>query len=485
MTSVSTHSPTRLLRAPIVRVQLACIVTSLAAHGAILGLLGWMAISLPGDAAPGRIVLLASPLQLPPLEVALDAVAIEVPSGLPLESALMDMPAQLPEAPQIESPWPGQTAPAVQTTTHEATRPSDPIVPQVRDHFTAGGGYEGRTAQARAQLAAARGGTPQSESAVELGLAWLVAHQQADGSWRFAHRLATCPHSCRHSGTAHSTTGATALALLPLLGAGNTHRQGDHAAAVERGLAYLVGQMHETPWGGDLQEGTMYAQGLAAIALCEAHAMSGDRALERPAQQALDFIAYSQHAGGGWRYFPKQPGDTTVFGMQLMALKSGRLAGLAISDETLRRAALFLDQVQSEGGAAYGYQQPGAEPSPTAIGLLSRMYFGAARTDERLRGGIDRLVAWGPSYDDMYFNFYATQVMSHYDGPRWQAWNLQLREQLVARQATTGHDRGSWYFPDSHTLPGGKLCDTALALLTLEVYYRHLPLYGPASHERF
>lgn len=486
MTPVPSPLPTRLLRGQIVRGQLACIAASLGIHGAILGLLSWVAISLPNAPSPRQILLFtSSPPALQNLEVALDAVAIDVPAGFPLESALVDEPAQLPDAPQVESPWAGQTAPAVQTTVDEATRPSDPIAPQVPGHFIAGGGYEGRTRQARAQLAAARGGTPQSENAVELGLTWLAAHQQADGAWRFDHRLASCPPSCRHAGTAHSTTGATALALLPLLAAGNTHRQGEHAAAVERGLAYLTGQLHETPWGGDLQEGTMYAQGLAAIALCEAYAMSGDPALERPAQQALDFIAYAQHPSGGWRYFPKQPGDTTVFGMQLMALKSGRLAGLTIPGETLRRAERFLNQVQSEAGAAYGYQQPGAEPSPTAIGLLSRMYFGSPRTDERLRRGIDRLVAWGPAYDDMYFNFYATQVMSHYDGPRWHAWNSQLREQLIARQATTGHDRGSWYFPDSHTLPGGKLCDTAFALLTLEVYYRHLPLYGSPGSERF
>ena len=106
------------------------------------------------------------------------------------------------------------------------------------------------------------------------------------------------------------------------------------------------------------------------------------------------------------------------------------------------------------------------------------MYSGWRRSDPRLVRGIERLVAWGPSYDDMYFNYYATQVLHHQEGPAWSAWNERLREHLIASQATSGHEAGSWHFADPHTAPGGRLCDTALSLLILEVYYRHLPLYG-------
>jgi hypothetical protein len=161
-----------------------------------------------------------------------------------------------------------------------------------------------------------------------------------------------------------------------------------------------------------------------------------------------------------------------------MALKSGQMAGLNVPRPTLERASEFLGTVQSDDGAAYGYQGPGAEPSPTAVGLLCRMYSGWRRTDPRLTRGVERLAAWGPSYDDMYFNYYATQVLHHHEGSHWPAWNERLREHLVVSQATSGHEAGSWHFADPHTNPGGRLCDTALALMILEVYYRHLPLYG-------
>jgi hypothetical protein len=230
--------------------------------------------------------------------------------------------------------------------------------------------------------------------------------------------------------------------------------------------------------GGDFQEGTMYGQGLAAIALCEAYALSKDELLHLPAQQAIDFIVQTQHFRGGWRYFPGQPGDTTVLGWQWMALKSGQMAGLNVPRETLQRAGQFLDGVQSDDGSTYGYQGPEVERSPTAIGLLCRMYSGWRRNDPRLVRGVARLAAWGPSYDDMYFNYYATQVLHHQEGPEWPAWNERLREHLIASQAKSGHEAGSWHFADPHTSPGGRLCDTALALMVLEVYYRHLPLYG-------
>jgi len=54
--------------------------------------------------------------------------------------------------------------------------------------------------------------------------------------------------------------------------------------------------------------------------------MTKDPALKRTCQRAIDFICHAQHNGGGWRYFPGQPGDMTVFGWQFMALKSGQLA---------------------------------------------------------------------------------------------------------------------------------------------------------------
>ncbi len=344
------------------------------------------------------------------------------------------------------------------------------------------GAFAGREPENRRRLSQTCGGTPDSESAVDRALRWLAAHQRADGSWRFSHRCEQCPGLCRNPGDAATTTGATAVALLPFLGAGHTHLRGEYKSVVDRGVKYLLRRMLSTPHGGDLREGTMYAHGLATIALCEAYGMTRDEKLREPAQWAVDFIVYAQdHHGGGWRYTPGQPGDTTVFGWQLMALKSAQMAYLKVPRQTLYDAERFLNSVQSESGARYGYLKPGAGETTSAVGLLCRLYLGWSPDGDPLRRGVRFLAETGPSSDNMYFNYYATQVLHHVGGQTWEKWNDTLRDHLVARQATRGHESGSWYFAGGRLEQGGRLLSTSLSCMTLEVYYRYMPLYGAAA----
>jgi len=341
-----------------------------------------------------------------------------------------------------------------------------------------GGGLEGRRGPARAGLVDEGGGTPESEAAVDRGLRWLFTYQREDGSWNFDHNKGRRSGFCRNPGTVASTTGATAIALAPFLGRGYTHLEGEYQDTVRRGLYYLVRRALVTPDGVDLQEGTMYAQGLATIVLCEAYAMTGDPELKDIAQRALDFIDYAQDKrGGGWRYTPGQPGDTTVTGWQLMALKSGQMANLHVRSPSILLACDFLDGVSSEDGARYGYMNTEPRNTTTAIGLLCRMYTGWRRSNPGLRIGVSYLSRWGPSEDNMYYNYYATQVMRHWGGPEWEAWNDQMRDHLIATQSVHGHEAGSWYFSGGHGQTGGRLYNTAMAVMTLEVYYRYMPLY--------
>jgi hypothetical protein len=90
----------------------------------------------------------------------------------------------------------------------------------------------------------------------------------------------------------------------------------------------------------------------------------------------------------------------------------------------------------------------------------------------------------GPSKSDIYFNYYATQVLHHLQGPNWKTWNLEMREFLINSQVKSAdHDAGSWYFEDKHGRVGGRLYTTAMAVMTLEVYYRFLPLYEDQAVE--
>ncbi len=388
---------------------------------------------------------------------------------------------------------PSETRPAPEQVKISPTDPSEPagkptlsspasasavVDEQKVDEFAGGGGLEGREGETKYQLVQRGGATPRSEEAVSRGLKWLVAHQRENGGWRFDHHETPCYDRCSHPGTVASTTGSTALALLCFYGAGYTHKnESEYKEVVNKGLYYLGSRMLVTPDGGDLQEGSMYSQGLAAIALCEAYAMSGDENLKPFAQSAIDFIVYSQDkTGGGWRYFPGQPGDTSSFGWQLMALKSAKLAGLKVPPNVIYMSTRFLDSVETDAGAGYGYQTKKREATTTAVGLLCRMYTGWTRQHDGIKGGIKFLVKEGPSKTNLYFNYYATQCLHNWDGGEWYDWNKAMRDYLIATQATQGHEAGSWWFDDEKTKAGGRLYNTCMAIMTLEVYYRYMPL---------
>jgi len=237
---------------------------------------------------------------------------------------------------------------------------------------------------------------------------------------------------------------------------------------------------------GDLTDpgGRMYSHGLAAIAFCEAFAMTKDPQLMAPAQRSLNFISYAQDpVGGGWRYRPRQAGDTCVSGWQLMALKSGYMGGLQIPAATIQGCYKFLDSVADNNGATFGYQSPGAGQATTAVGLLCRMYMGWKKEEPALQRGVEQLAKWGPSKGDIYYNYYATQVMRHHGGKSWDVWNEKIRDSLIASQEKgQSHSSGSWAFAsDEGAQSGGRLYTTTLATMILEVYYRHIPLYTPLA----
>ncbi len=161
-----------------------------------------------------------------------------------------------------------------------------------------------------------------------------------------------------------------------------------------------------------------------------------------------------------------------------MAVQSARAAGLDVPDHTLQLARQYLDLVAYDDGATYAYQQGGGPtPTMTAEGLLCRMYLGWQRHEPGLEAGVaylmDRLPA--PRRADYYYWYYATQVVHHVGGRQWQRWNRTIRNLLVDTQRTRGQDAGSWPARGQHN--AGELYSTSLAVCTLEVYYRHAPIF--------
>ena len=360
----------------------------------------------------------------------------------------------------------------------------------------------GRAAAGKTQALKKFGGTDASEEAVRLALKWIVDHQQYDGSWNFDHRIGPGDH--RDSPNAgeftKATNAATAIALLPLLGNGQTHKVGHYKENVRAGLEYLMANAKKRGRGisfYEKKEGEMYSHGLCAIVFCEAFAMTKDPKLAPFAQGSIWFMEDVQDpVGGGWRYELPERGDTSVVGWQVMALKSAKLSGLNINRRTWRLVDKFLNSVAETDGSSYGYTDPPrgrrGKKSQTSIGLLCRMYMGWKKDTPGLKRGVERLDDAGPerlkgkkTTVDMYYNYYATQVMKQYGGDAWTNWNPKMRDYLVNSQSKEGNKTGSWFFPSSDgansSVKGGRLYNTALACMTLEVYYRYLPIYTDKS----
>lgn len=375
---------------------------------------------------------------------------------------------------------------------------ADPILETVG--VTGGGSTEGqvnqvlqgRAAGNRAALVLSGGGNKFSEEAVALGLKWLARHQHSDGHWSLHefHLTGDCKGQCTGGG-AQSNTAATALALLPFLGAGQTHRAGEYQDVVEKGLRWLI--KDQQPDGGfsgpDFR--MMYGHGQATIALCEAYAMTHDSFLREPAQKAVDFVVAAQNQIGGWRYVPGQtPGDTSVFGWQMMALRSAKMAYLEVPDRTFELANSYLDRAQvDEYGSRYTYQPSSsgrAEAAMTAEGLLCRQYSGWQPNEPGIAPGVEYLMRENfpnPERPNIYYWYYGTQVIHHIGGPDWAMWNATVRDAVIDSQHKRGHMAGSWDVVGPQTSSGGRLYMTAMSICILEVYYRHLSLYSEMAVE--
>jgi len=359
-----------------------------------------------------------------------------------------------------------------------------------------------RTGNGRGEAVRKYGGSAGSEAAVKAALKWIVDHQLPDGGWDLNHQLGPGKRTSPDPGSIpDSRNAATALALLPLLGDGQTHQSGEHKDVVFNGLKFLLERGRAEGNGISFYErgGTMYSHGLVSIVLSEVYAMTEDPELAPFAQKAINYIESVQNeTDGGWgyghsRHRPAHVSDTSIVGWQLMALKSAIGSGLRVRPVTMKRTKKYLAHIANPDISYFGYDKKPPKESTrlracTSIGLLSSMYLGSDKDSDEIRKGVERLAGWGPDNAssgkkkksrvvNMYYNYYATQVMKQYGGDFWKTWNVGMRDYLVKEQAREGPEAGSWMFDERFTKKAGRLYATSLSCMTLEVYYRFLPLY--------
>jgi len=318
------------------------------------------------------------------------------------------------------------------------------------------------------------GGSAETQGAIARALVWFSKVQEPDGRWDVK----------KHGGESRDMAG-TSLALLCYYGWGAKHNEkGPYQGTVHRAIGWMLDKQKED---GDLRipGADMYDHGMGAIALCEAYNVSKDEKLKVPARKAIDFIIKAQDPKtGGWRYQPRQASDTSVFGWQYMALASAQLAGLDVPEKVFKDADRWLDTVGGgKLGGLYGYQSKGGNRrAMIPTGMFCRQLAKVPPTDPRMHEGAAYLnmQPMDEKSPDYYYVYYATLALYQHQGAIWQEWNERMKEILDLLQVKSGNSEGSWDPSNrgGHGNRMGRVITTAFSTLSLEVYYRILPIYG-------
>jgi hypothetical protein len=276
--------------------------------------------------------------------------------------------------------------------------------------------------------------------------------------------------------------GATGLALLCYYGWGVRHdRKGQYQNDAIKGINWLLKQQKSN--GALAVRGQMYAHAIATIALCEAYGLTKDPRIKPVAQKAIAYTIAAQHpALGGWRYSPGQQPDTSVTGWQFMALHSARMAGLKVPEKSFELARRWLGSMSGgKDGGLYGYQAPNKiSRAMVPTGMFCRQLDLVSPGDPRMLEGA-RFIGRYPMREanpDLYYVYYATLALYQHQGPVWDEWNKKLKAVLLQIQRKDGPAAGSWDLSSKMAKDGGRVISTTLATLSLEVYYRFLPMYG-------
>lgn len=320
--------------------------------------------------------------------------------------------------------------------------------------------------------------TPQTQGAIDKGLAYLAKTQQPDGSFPASWNASSYPATM------------TALAGLTFMAGGSTPEDGPYADQVKKAMVYLLELAESRQDGliaGKDEKRSTYGHGYSMLFLAQCYGMEQSTEYEgrirRALEKAIDLVARGQSKNGGWLYSPAGGGDEgSTTGIVIQGLRACRNAGIKVPKETIDRAIGYLRQVQNpDGGIAYSLAFRGASRPALAAQALACFY--AAGVYDRQAGGdtpeavmVEKLWRYLKALGDdesgiagffFYHHFYLAQAMYVRGGPEWDAHYKKVSKALLERQAANG----SWAGDDV-----GPTYGTALACMILQMPYGYLPI---------
>lgn len=364
--------------------------------------------------------------------------------------------------------------------------------------------------------------TEETERAVQLGLEYLARHQSPDGRFDPQHYFENCDENppCPKSGGARvemDPSGQTALAVLAFLGAGYAPDEGKYKDVILRALDYLSAreQANGNFETNDLVGG--YNRPLGAQAFGEAFMLTGNEEYAWSCQRAVDFITTIQNELGGWRYRVKiNTTDTSCMSWNLFALKTAEKAHLDVKEIALagcyRVMDLYSEPVKDQReefvdiDPDYGYEvgrdtkytfETGYQNAvwdtkyaTVPLGIMARIFLGWRRSHPFCIGSANKvledMMEEIPKREDWskyrssreyptYAWYYGTLAMHQMGGRYFREWNARIQKIIPGTQDKEGCLKGSW--PGwNHDGLFGRLYTACMGTLTLETYYRYLPV---------
>ena len=332
-----------------------------------------------------------------------------------------------------------------------------------------------RDPQMREKVLDRLGGNEDTEKAVARALDWFSRNQEPDGRWDIQ----------KHGGQRGHDNASTSFAVLCYLGWGVKHNEpGKYQNNINKALDWLISKQEEDGGFTNRQHNGMYDHGIASVALAEAYGLTQDPKLREPLEKAIDFIIKAQNQNhGAWDYRPNSTRiDTSVSGWQIMALRSARLAGLELPDRPFELSAKWLDSIGAgQHRGIYGYDRRSYKThAMVATGLFAQQLLGLSPEERRMKESVQHIAQNMPRKHsrDFYYWYYACLALYQNQGPAWEEWNAKMKPVWLDLQEEHGQHAGSWApSGGNHMGDMGRVITTALATLSLEVYYRYLPLY--------
>lgn len=321
------------------------------------------------------------------------------------------------------------------------------------------------------------------DRAIERGLEALrVMQDKNDGCWRDRHN--------------RPNPAVTGLAVMAFLSAGHVPGEGRYGGVVEKGIRWMLRKQRANGLLADDGNQEMYHHGIATLMLAEAAGMTDAdlgqdirKAVARAVRVVLKAQRTQGNARGGWRYrVSGLDSDISVTGWQVMALRAARNLGCDVPAESIDQAVDFLKRCQIKDSGGFRYQ-PGAGVSLgcTGTSILALEICGKEHHNcqEALRGGaflLRRENLPNPSQEWFFYSiYYGSQATFQLGGNYWIVFRPRLHDVLLRIQ--TGG--GFWDGNSGDALQGGRAYCTAMAILSLTVEYRFLPIYqrdeGPAE----